>query len=113
MKITMHQFIVVACTILLVVEMSSAAPGINPMMLSRNALSQSVRSVTFGSKSNSFIAPTYFESDDIYEDGSYDDDDDILESSYHPTSSDKDVQLCSVSQFRHYTFLSFLNQIKK
>lgn len=99
MKFSTQTFVAICATILLLDD-SNAAPGINPMMLSRNALHQSVRNVSFGSSSSTITSSSsYFSQSnfhDIYEDGS----DDVIETeATYSNDFDNDVQLCSVSYF--------------
>jgi hypothetical protein len=92
MKLTI-QGLLIALTNLLILNESNASPGINPMTLSRNAISQSVRKVSFGdATSSSSYTTTAFPGDELYDNGY----DDAIEAST-VGDNDRDVQLCSAT----------------
>lgn len=102
MKLSIQQQLIAAFATLSLFQAPCASASISPMVLSRNALSMSVRGVSFG-KSNSidngpfdYSSPSCFEGDDIYEDGS---DDNVFETSNRDKNGglNNDVLLCSVS----------------
>lgn len=78
--------------------------GVNPMMLSRNAFSQSVKRVSFGNRRSGSTTRHYnyspetstFADDNIYENG-YDDTMMMETSSPGFNDNQNDVELCSVS----------------
>ena len=110
MKLTI-QTLIVACSTLFILEGADAS--MNPMMVSRNALTKSVRNVSFGNHrisssindgSNNLFSPSF---DNEYDDGCDDEFDVIEASSTSYGSSEKEVQMCSVSYYVLSSFLFF------
>ena len=92
MKLTIQGLFITVATTLLTLDGSDATP----MMLSRNAVSQSVREVSFGTRSrksdaweSSSVLPSI---DELYDDGC----EELKEASSFG-SPEKEVQMCSVS----------------
>ena len=99
MKVTNRILTLTTLTIILNIAFATQR-GVNPMMLSRNAFSQSVKKVSFGNRRSASArrfnySPETFADDNIHENGY----DDMMETS-SPGFDDNqnDVQLCSVSK---------------
>lgn len=84
-------------TTLVIFEVASASQGVSPMMLSRNALSQSVRKMSLGNRRSTSSSSPFSSENGLYDYGY----DDMVETSSLSDNimncNENEVQLCSVS----------------